>query len=84
MANKFVSTWFKAAMEGSRSTNFADYASTLQKQYEAFDAAGYDVISVVPILTGTSETINSKNKTFLAEPTFSITRGAVVIGKRRE
>jgi hypothetical protein len=67
-----------------RNVNFDEYAQHLQNAYEQLDAEGYDVINVVPISMGTSESCNQSNGNYVGDVGFSITRGAVVVGKRRD
>ena len=66
-----------------RTVDFDKFANKLTEIYEGFDSDGYDVINVVPISMGQSEEMRSKAG-YLGEVGFSITRGAVVIGKKRE
>ncbi|MDD2685692.1 MAG: hypothetical protein PHY62_06000 [Gallionella sp.] len=66
-----------------RYVDFDGYAEQLTKIYEELDSDGYDVINIVPISMGQSEEMRSK-AAYLGEVGFSITRGAVVIGKKRE
>lgn len=67
-----------------RNADLNEYANLLRETYENFDSAGYDVVNVVPIAMGQSEQCNRKNGEFVGEVGFSITRGAVVIGKKRD
>ncbi|MGC5703011.1 hypothetical protein J4P02_22650 [Pseudomonas sp. NFXW11] len=67
-----------------RHVDFDEYASLLQQMYERYDEAGYDVINVVPIAMGQSENCTRKNGDYVGDVGFSITRGAVVVGKRRD
>ncbi|MCV9917321.1 MULTISPECIES: hypothetical protein [Pseudomonas] len=64
--------------------DFDEYAAHLQKMYEDFDHAGYDVINVVPIAMGQSESCTQTTGNYVGDVGFSITRGAVVVGKRRD
>ena len=72
-----------------RFVDFDDYTQRLQNIYEEFDAEGYDVISVTPINIGQTEQVMSQTKqlipqkNYIGEVGFSITRGAVIIGKKR-
>lgn len=92
MSGKFTSAWFFAEFESydegrkqsQRSVNYVDYTSRLQAIYESFDNEGYDVIQVVPVSGGTSEQCANRRGDYLGDVGFSITRGAVVIGRRRE
>lgn len=100
MSAKFVSRWFYAALgtyqvntgilrtktedrASERYADFDDYAEQLARTYEELDAEGYDVVSVVPISMGQSEEMRSE-AAYLGQVGFSITRGAVVVGKRRD
>ena len=92
---KFISTWFKSALEkethnqgflgGEKESyvptdvNLDDYSESLLSIYQEYDKAGYEVIEVVPITTGQSESSNRGKRG--DDLTYSITRGAVVIGK---
>jgi hypothetical protein len=67
----------------NRNVDFDDYARSLQTAYEQLDSDGYDVVNVVPISMGTSETCKQSNGTYVGDVGFSITRGAVVVGKKR-
>lgn len=67
-----------------RNIDFDDYAQNLQNAYEQFDAEGFDVINVVPISMGTSENCKQANGNYVGDVGFSITRGAVVVAKKRE
>ena len=79
--SKFKSTWFYAsvAQDSKRHVDLDDYSKRLVKIYEDFDSDGYDIINVIPINFGESEPSG-----FLNQGTFSITRGATVIAKRRD
>jgi glutathione peroxidase-family protein len=80
----------KEAHYSQRYVNFDEYADALRSIYEEFDEAGYDVVNVTPIQMGqseasigeTAELISSKK--YLGDVGFSITRGAVVIGKQKD
>ncbi|MCF6252735.1 MAG: hypothetical protein L3J75_15930 [Methylococcaceae bacterium] len=97
--SKFKTTWFYASLSSEekevgliskkiektyseRSVNFDEFADELQKRYEEFDSDGYDVVNIVPISMGQTEMfdLGSKNKGSVG---FSITRGAVIVGKKR-
>lgn len=67
-----------------RYVDFDGYAEKLTKIYEELDSDGYDVINIVPISMGQSETCKQSNGNYVGDVGFSITRGAVVIGKKRE
>ncbi|WP_296268342.1 hypothetical protein ACSMEV_15145 [Pseudomonas sp. MLB6B] len=68
----------------SRHVNFDEYANLLRDMYEAYDAEGYDVVNVVPVSMGQTEQCLQSNGNYVGDVGFSITRGAVVIGKKRE
>ena len=77
--------FFKKSEEKS-TQRFVDcdaYANSLNLIYNDLDALGYDVVSVVPIATGQSENCYQSNDNYVGDVGFSITRGAVVVGKRR-
>ncbi|MDQ7728005.1 hypothetical protein [Halomonas sp. SpR8] len=67
-----------------RNVDFDEYAQHLQNAYEQLDSEGYDVVNVVPISMGTSEVCNQSNGNYVGDVGFSITRGAVVVGKKKE
>lgn len=100
MSNKFISYWFYSSLDtheeptllgfssktksSQRNINMNEFSESLRKTYENFDADGYDVINVVPVAMGQAESCSQQNGSYLGDVGFSITRGAVVIGKRRE
>ena len=55
-----------------------------EEKYNQLDAEGYDVINVVPISMGQSENCKRSDGTYVGDVGFSITRGAVVVGKKRD
>ena len=67
-----------------RTVNYHEYAELLEAKYNELDAEGYDVVNVVPINMGQSEECYNRNDNYLGDVGFSITRGAVVVGKRRD
>jgi hypothetical protein len=70
-----------------RHIDLNEYAQNLLQVYEQFDSEGYDVINVVPISMGTSEICTrqpSGTGSFAGDVGFSITSGAVVVGKKRD
>jgi hypothetical protein len=94
MASKFVYRWFRAGLgkykvdtgtfrtkieehESNRYVDFDDFAKQLTKIYEELDSEGYELINVVPITMG-----QETSPTAGMPVAFSITRGAVVIGKK--
>lgn len=68
--------------------NLDQFSEQLELIYNGFDERGYDVVNVVPISIGSSEscysTLNNGSRNYLGETGYSITRGAVVVGKRRD
>lgn len=73
--------------------DFDDYANHLAAQYNNLDQLGYDVVDVVPINIGTSEPCwgevdngvgRGKRRVFLGRTPYSTTRGAMVVGRRRD
>lgn len=95
---KFKTSWFYASLASEekevktllktkvkkdisqRSIDFDEYAQQLEEQYETFDKEGYEVINVVPISMGQSEFSDGASQIV----GFSITRGAVIVGKKKE
>lgn len=68
----------------NKSVDFDSYAKQLQGIYEDFDEKGYDVIQVVPIAMGTADPWIIQGGHHTADVSYSITRGAVVIGKKKD
>lgn len=71
-----------------RIANYDEFATLLEKTYNDFDEEGYDVINVLPLTIGTDEQVEGRLKStgesnYLGQVSFSITRGAVVVGKLR-
>ena len=68
--------------------DFEDYSKKLATVYNQLDTAGYQVVNVVPVNIGSAEGCYGKDRkgrrTYLGETAFSTTRGAVVVGQRRE
>ncbi|MGG7605411.1 hypothetical protein [Massilia sp. BKSP1R2A-1] len=67
-----------------RHVDFDSFAEQLAQKYEEFDRQGYDVVNVVPISMGQSESCTQSGGAYVGDVGFSITRGAVVVGKRRD
>lgn len=80
----------KETRYNERTVDFDEYAEKLRQMYTDFDRQGYDVINVIPINMGQSEASIGQTKhlvpqkRYLGDVGFSITRGAVVIGKKKE
>ena len=66
-----------------RSVDLNDYANSLRQTYESFDEQGYDVVNVVPISMALSEACTNNGGAYVGDVGFSVTRGAVVVGKKR-
>lgn len=67
--------------------NFDDFSKNLADVYNNLDRQGYDVVNIVPISMGTSEPrfdSNQSPKKYVGDVGFTATRGAVVVGKRRD
>ena len=98
MADKFISVWFMASLDtyehkklfgtetrySQRSVNFDSFSTQLKTYYEELDAQGYDVVNVIPISMGHSEQCMTSGGNYVGDVGFSITRGAVLVGKLRE
>lgn len=88
--DKYTNRWFYTSInEDDASIDLSEYADELQGVYEELDEFGYDVIQVVPIqmpisLGSFKETGTFTPAEYIGEVGFSVTRGAVVIGKKRD
>ena len=84
---EFTNRWFYTSIEANDANiDFDEYANELQHIYEELDDDGYDVVQVVPMQSPiTVENFRDKvfNKDYIGDIGFSVTRGAVVIGKKR-
>lgn len=73
--------------DAPRTADYQAFADSLEAVYNDLDAEGYDVHQVLPLEIGASEPIHAvlKNNdpTYLGEVGFSVTRGAIVVGKLR-
>jgi hypothetical protein len=67
-----------------RVVDINEFASMLENAYNEFDGNGYDVVNVVPLALGSSEHCVASNGNYLGDVGFSITRGALVVGKKRD
>ena len=67
-----------------RTVDVEEMAKQLETVYNEYDAEGYDVVNILPISLGTSESSIASNGTYLGDVGFSISRGAIVVGKRRD
>lgn len=72
----------------ARVVNLDEFADMLTKVYTDFDTQGYEVINVLPLNMAASDNTHGRNhngnQVFLGEVGFSITKGAMVVGKRKE
>ncbi|MDQ1762410.1 hypothetical protein DAI43_18300 [Achromobacter xylosoxidans] len=71
-----------------KTANYEQFAEELAKIYNQFDEQGYDVVNVVPLAIGASEPVHAVmsggGRNYLGDTGFSVTRGAIVVGKRRD
>jgi len=65
-----------------RVVDFQDFADRLCSVYEKMASEGYDEVNVVPIAMGESEPNVRQNGDYMGDVGFSITRGAIVVGKK--
>lgn len=72
----------------AREIDMDGFAQMLADIYTQLDNDGYDVVNVLPINMAVSEEVHGRLKqggtAFLGEVGFSLTKGAVVVGKLRE
>ncbi len=84
--NKRVKTGILSTEEktfdNERQLDFNAFCVSLNKVYEQMDSEGYDVINVMPISMGSSEPCLQTTGNYVGEVGFSITRGAVIVGKK--
>jgi len=67
--------------------NINQFAECLADAYNELDREGYDVVNVVPLNMAVSDEVFGKRgrqSEFMGEVGFSITKGAVVVGKQRD
>ncbi|MFS8371224.1 hypothetical protein [Acetobacter indonesiensis] len=86
--NKEIKTGLLGGVREQHTANFRqvdidDLSNKLEEAYNDYDRKGYDVVNVVPIQMGTSESCNQRNGTYVGEAAFSITRGVIVVAKLR-
>ncbi|EHL2313896.1 hypothetical protein G841_04916 [Escherichia coli HVH 189 (4-3220125)] len=60
------------------------YAEQLTDCYNELDRDGYDVVNIVPVAIGSSDQCFQSNENYVGDVGYSLTRGAVVVGKLRE
>jgi len=70
----------------ARVADYQQFADSIEKIYNDFDVDGFDVVNIIPLNIGSNEpvhaTVSGRNN-YVGEVGFSVTRGAVVVGKRR-
>ena len=69
-----------------RTADYDAFAQQLEEIYNQFDEDGYDVHEILPLNIGATESVHSVlngRKNYVGETGFSVTRGAIVVGKRR-
>ena len=77
----------KANKITQRHIDLNEYAQKLEDAYRQLDSEGYDVINVVPISMGTTELSTRHTagaSSLVGDVGFSITSGAVIVGKKRD
>ena len=79
----------KVKEQTPRAANYEEFSKLLADTYNDLDKEGYDVVNVIPLALGASEPVhatmnNNGGKTYLGETGYSVTRGAIVVGRRRE
>ncbi|HEY0465620.1 MAG TPA: hypothetical protein VGC79_15510 [Polyangiaceae bacterium] len=87
MKDKFITHWFYspiASYEGGGSMDYDDYCARLKRIYNDFDAAGYEVINVLPIEMSRTVDRRDTQSGWMASVGYSPTRGAVIVGKLKE
>lgn len=67
-----------------RTVDVQEMAKLLEDAYNEYDAEGYDVVNILPVTLGGSENTVASNGNYLGDVGFSISRGAIVVGKRRD
>lgn len=67
----------------NRLVDLDQFSHLIAEKYEELDENGYDVVNVIPIAMGQSENCTQSDGNYVGDVGFSITRGAVVVGKRR-
>ena len=69
---------------GERAPDLDEFSQQIEDIYNDFDSRDYEVVNVIPIAMGTSENCKQSNGNYVGDVGFSITRGAVVVGKKRQ
>ncbi|CAG74584.1 hypothetical protein ECA1678 [Pectobacterium atrosepticum SCRI1043] len=69
----------------SRLADYDQFSKALEDTYNKLDEEGYEVVNILPLNLGTSEQnhaiLSNGNKKYLGDTGFSVTRGAIVVGK---
>ncbi len=77
----------KTVEDSYRTANYDEFAKQLEHVYNELDELGYDVHQVLPLNIGASEpnhaVMDNGRKNYLGDVGFSVTRGAIVIGRLR-
>ncbi len=77
----------KTVEDSFRTADYEVFAQQLEDVYNALDVEGYDVHQVLPLAIGASEPnhaqLENGKLNYLGEVGFSVTRGAIVVGKLR-
>ena len=85
--------WFWKSVETVKTNipqtgDYEHICQNLENIYNRFDEEGYDVVNIIPLNIGSSEPNHALLKNgahnYLGDTGYSITRGAVVVGKLRE
>lgn len=76
-------------VQNPRLADYDSFAALLEDAYNSFDQQGYDVVNIVPLVLGNEDDVHAVLKdsgrpTFVGKVGYSVTRGAVVVGKLRE
>ena len=69
--------------QDAKAVDLDEFAQCLADAYEEMDAAGYEVINVVPVAMGSTEPSVASRGEYLGDVGYSLTRAAVVVGKRK-
>ena len=71
-----------------RLADYEQFTKSLEDIYNKLDKEGYEVVNILPLNLGTSEgnysTLNNGTKTYIGDIGFSVTRGAIVVGKLKD
>lgn len=75
----------KVKEDEPRTADYDAFSQSIEDAYNALDADGYEVDNIIPLSIGASEPKHAvyKNGTtnYLGDVGFSVTRGAIVVGK---